>query len=150
MAEYDIAALPDVALSIQQPWAYLIVHGKKSIENRGWKPWNPGLKFRGPVAIHAGKNFDKGALDDVLAARHPVTGDSSFIGFPPMPDYFDLKAGKFNGGIVGVAEMIDVITESDNEWFVGTYGLVLRGARPVPFIPCKGALGFFKWKDRVL
>ena len=35
-------------LSIKQPWASLIVHGVKDIENRTWK-----TKFRGRVFIHA-------------------------------------------------------------------------------------------------
>ena len=35
-------------LSIKQPWAYLIVHGKKNIENRTWK-----TNFCGTVLIHA-------------------------------------------------------------------------------------------------
>jgi hypothetical protein len=36
------------ALSIKQPWASLIAHGIKDIENRTWK-----TKFRGRVYIHA-------------------------------------------------------------------------------------------------
>lgn len=36
------------ALSIKQPWASLIAHGIKDIENRNWK-----TNFRGTVLIHA-------------------------------------------------------------------------------------------------
>ncbi|WP_245839042.1 ASCH domain-containing protein [Yersinia kristensenii] len=36
------------ALSIRQPWAWLIVNGYKDIENRTWN-----TKCRGPVLIHA-------------------------------------------------------------------------------------------------
>jgi ASCH domain len=36
------------ALSIKQPWASLIAHGIKDIENRTWK-----TKFRGRIFIHA-------------------------------------------------------------------------------------------------
>lgn len=35
-------------LSIKQPWASLIAHGIKNIENRTWK-----TKFRGRILIHA-------------------------------------------------------------------------------------------------
>lgn len=35
-------------LSIQQPWAHLIVSGCKDVENRGWK-----TDYRGPLFIHA-------------------------------------------------------------------------------------------------
>lgn len=36
------------ALSIKQPWASLIAHGLKPIENRTWR-----TKFRGRIYIHA-------------------------------------------------------------------------------------------------
>ncbi len=42
------------ALSIKQPWAWAIVNGYKTIENRTWK-----TKFRGAFLIHASKQFDK-------------------------------------------------------------------------------------------
>ena len=48
------------------------------------------------------------------------------------------------GGIVGEAEIVDCVTQSPSPWFVGEYGFVLRNAKPLPFEPCKGALGFFK------
>lgn len=37
------------ALTVQQPWAWAIVHGGKDIENRT-QAWS----YRGPLAIHAG------------------------------------------------------------------------------------------------
>lgn len=40
------------ALSIKQPWASLIAHGIKDIENRTWK-----TKFRGRIYIHASGKF---------------------------------------------------------------------------------------------
>lgn len=36
------------ALSIRQPWAWLIANGYKDIENRSWR-----TNYRGPVLIHA-------------------------------------------------------------------------------------------------
>jgi hypothetical protein len=42
------------ALSIRQPWAWLILHAGKDIENRDRKPRNPALHFRGSFLIHAG------------------------------------------------------------------------------------------------
>ena len=45
--------IPRLAISVRQPWAWAIVHGGKDIENRDWKASNPGLRFRGAVAIHA-------------------------------------------------------------------------------------------------
>jgi hypothetical protein len=48
------------------------------------------------------------------------------------------------GGIVGQAELVGCVTESSSRWFCGPYGFVIRDARPLPFKPCRGALGFFK------
>lgn len=42
------------ALSIRQPYAWLIVNGFKDIENRDWP-----TKFRGRVLIHAGATYPK-------------------------------------------------------------------------------------------
>lgn len=39
------------ALTIRQPWASLIAAGVKTIETRSWS-----TKYRGPLAIHAGKS----------------------------------------------------------------------------------------------
>ena len=43
------------ALTIRQPWASLIAAGVKTIETRSWS-----TKYRGPLAIHAGKQWAKG------------------------------------------------------------------------------------------
>lgn len=127
--------LPTVALSIQQPWAWLIVNGHKDIENRSWR-----TKFRGPVLIHAGARIDVEAEFDVVNGFHPVTGADSLIGnrYP-----ITLHEKTPRGGIVGVAEIVDCVARSDSEWFVGPFGFVIANARPIHFIPCRGQLGFF-------
>lgn len=38
-------------LSVQNPWAWAIVHGPKRIENRSW-----ATDYKGPLLIHAGKS----------------------------------------------------------------------------------------------
>ncbi|HTV55212.1 MAG TPA: ASCH domain-containing protein, partial [Terriglobia bacterium] len=42
------------ALSIRQPWAWLIVNGFKPIENRSWN-----TNFRGRILIHASLKVDR-------------------------------------------------------------------------------------------
>lgn len=147
-AHPDLAEpLPKLALSIMQPWAWCIVGPlQKPVENRDWKPHNLGLKFRGPVAIHAGKQFDREPLADLSNHLHPVTGER--LGFDPWAaaGFEAMALGHRNGGIVGVAEVVEVVTAHPSPWFVGPYGLVLAHARPVPFVPVKGALGFFDWR----
>src|SRR5215472_1457845 len=50
-AVYRLAGMK--ALSVRQPWAWLIVNGYKPVENRNWL-----TKFRGRLLIHAGQRFD--------------------------------------------------------------------------------------------
>ena len=42
------------ALSIRQPWAHLILHGGKDIENRDWR-----TSVRGRVLVHASKGMTR-------------------------------------------------------------------------------------------
>lgn len=46
------------ALSVKQPWAYLILNGFKSIELRTW-----ASDYRGELWLHSGKKPDNEALD---------------------------------------------------------------------------------------
>ena len=130
-----MSGLPKLALSINQPWAWLIAAGHKDVENRNWN-----TEFRGEFLIHAGKTLDKGALADLDVGEHPVTGEDfrPWEGGLPRID---------TGGMVGIAELVGVVTKrtggADNPWFVGRYGFVIRNARPIELIPCVGALGFF-------
>jgi hypothetical protein len=126
--------LPSVALSIRHPWAWLIVNGHKDIENRDWR-----THFRGLVLIHAGKAWgqdERWVHEDLLDGVNPASGAFLQPNFQP-PQSYDL------GGIVGVAEVVDCVTKSNSPWFVGDFGFVLRNARPLPFMPCRGQLGFF-------
>jgi hypothetical protein len=56
---------------------------------------------------------------------------------------------KMIGGIVGVATIVDCVSNSGSEWFNGPYGFVLRDARSIPLVPCKGALSFFDVPNEV-
>lgn len=114
------------ALSIQQPWAWLIVNGHKDIENRDWP-----TKGRGRFLVHAGKKLDRESLE-YLKEEYPDIR---------WPESFDL------GGIVGMAKIVDCVTESDSEWFFGKFGFVICDAKPLPFRPYKGQLGFFNVEE---
>ena len=129
--------LPPLAISIRQPWAWAIINAGKDIENRDWK-----TKFRGPVCIHAAKVMTS---DDWHAGMECM--EWRFIpskACPPPKSRLLLK-----GGIIGVAEIVDCVEASASPWFFGRYGFVLRNARPVEFIPVKGALGFFDWRKQL-
>ena len=102
------------ALSIKQPYPHRIFHDGKDVENRDW-----ATRGRGWFLIHAG--VSKTELD--------------------MADQRD--AAMPRGGLVGMARIVDCVTEMDSRWFFGRYGFVLRDAFPIDMVACKGALGFF-------
>jgi len=121
------------ALSIKQPWAWLIVNGFKDIENR------KTLKnFRGKFLIHSGQKKPSPAewieWQRFIYKKHRVV-------LPPMEEHF----GVYFGGIVGSAYIIGSGINASSEWYEkGHYGLALSGAKPLPFYPLKGQLSFFE------
>lgn len=114
------------ALSIRQPWAWLIIHGGKDIENRNWR-----TEFRGKFLIHAAKGCTKDEYENVA---YFAKGLGILI-----PSMKDLN----RGGIIGTAEITDCVRRSDSPWFFGKFGFTLSNAKPIPFVEYKGQLGFF-------
>ena len=111
------------ALSIQQPWAELIVSGVKDIENRSWS-----TNFRGEVLVHSPLGFD----------------DESFIALQERGWFKGKTKADFDrGGVVGKTTITDCVTISKSPWFFGDFGFVLQGSERLPFYPYKGQLGFF-------
>lgn len=116
------------ALSIRQPWAWLIAAGHKDVENRRWR-----TRFRGEFLIHASQGMTE---EEYLNVKN-------FLRTKPtvwLPTFDNLK----RGGIIGRAEIVDCVMESDSPWFFGPYGFVIRNAVQLPFQPCKGQLRFFE------
>lgn len=114
------------ALSIRQPWAWLIVNDYKNIENRSWP-----TKYRGTFLIHASLKFDFEGLR-YIRGRFP----GAFKRLPTIYTY---------GAIVGAASLVDCVTEHRSRWFAGeNYGFVLANAHTIESIPFKGKLGFFE------
>jgi ASCH domain len=120
------------AISIRQPWAWLILHAGKNIENRDWQPRNPCLRFRGTCLIHTGIPLQP--ISDELRAWVKQTAGVDL----PRSD------GLPRGGIVGQVDVIDVALASSSPWFEGPCGLVLANPKPLPFRVCRGRLGFFR------
>lgn len=110
-----------LCLSIRQPWAWAILHCGKNIENRSWR-----TAVRGPFLVHASQRVDPAGLDFLAA-----------LGLT-MPTELP------TGGIVGIAEIYDCVNTHSSKWFFGPWGFLLRGQRPLPYVPLRGQLGFFK------
>jgi hypothetical protein len=119
----SLAALP--ALSVRQPWAWLIVNGFKDIENR-----NRRTHHRGPLLIHAGLSLDGYAKKiEWVERKHGIS----------VPLEVDTQ------GIVGVVDVIDCVESHKSKWFEkGKFGWVLENPRCLRFRRCKGALGLFR------
>lgn len=125
------------ALSIRQPWAWLIVNGYKDIENRSWR-----TNYRGPVLIHASSR--KPTKAEVEHAREILRQTAGWDVSVHMPtaEHYQL------GGIVGVATISQCIAGSTSPWFFGPMGFMLSDARSLPFKPMKGRLSFFETHQR--
>ena len=124
------------ALSIRQPWAWLICNAGKDIENRNWP-----TRFRGRVLIHAGKTMTR-ADYEVCVIYCSGLPDGTLREDFRFPMFDELKDQC--GGIIGETEIIGCVTESESVWFCGEYGFVLQNSKPLPFTPCKGSLSFFE------
>lgn len=118
------------ALSLKQPWAELILQGRKKIELRKWN-----TNLRGEFLIHTSKIPDKKNM--------------RIFGFNDLPCGF----------IVGKAKLINVKNykkrkgefNADKDKHLGTkdwglYGFVLDGVRRIKPIPAKGKLNFWEFK----
>lgn len=123
------------ALSISQPWAWLIVNAGKTIENRKWT-----TQYRGPFLIHAAKGMTAEVYRKAWLFAYEVGGQQLAREIPP---WSDLE----RGGIVGMAQLLDVLRPTEcpqYSWHMaGQYGFVLGDVQPLPFVPCKGQLRFW-------
>ena len=121
------------ALSIRQPWAWLIVNGYKDIENRSRR-----THFRGRIYVHTGKNI--ASLDD-FPEQWEYIRQSGIVIPPNLP----------TGAIVGEVTIADCVEFSKSPWFSGRYGYTLEApaAYETP-VPCRGQLGFFAVDENLI
>lgn len=123
-------------ISIKQPWASLIAHGIKDIENRSWR-----TNYRGRVLIHAAKApvkegwsaLDKVQFDKVSGHKNKLYGDKE-----ELPQ----------GTIIGSVEIVDCVQDHPSLWAEkGVWNWVL--ANPVLYqtpIPAKGKLSLWEFE----
>lgn len=116
-------------LSIKQPFAELILSGRKTIELRSWN-----TQFRGEFLIHVSKQPDKEAM----------------VKF----GYKDLPTGKILGKVTlldvkNYDETNDFQKDKDKhlateEW--GGFGFILNNSKRITPIPLNGKLGFWNYE----
>lgn len=118
------------ALSVKQPWAWLLRKGHKNIENRSWK-----TNYRGWFFIHTGQQPDVERYDEACRMLREYNGKE----IPPIEDLN-------TGGIVGKAELVDCVDRHVSPWWMDDtdYGFVIEFAHFVPFRECPGQMRFFE------
>ena len=119
-------------LSIKQPFAELILSGRKKIEIRKWK-----TNFRGKFLVHSSKIPNEKAMKRFNFEKLPC------------------------GFIVGKAELVDVKKYKDKIEFekdkklhladssFGNYGFVLRNTKRLKPIKAKGKLNFWNYNKKI-
>jgi hypothetical protein len=130
------ASAPIMALSIQQPYAQWLAHPgqfvnagirPKTIENRTWT-----TRYRGQMLIHASTTFDDDAIEYWVGRC------------PELEHVIPLEERAYpKGALVGIAELVEVVHQSTDPWFVGPYGFVLANARALEPISYRGQLKLF-------
>lgn len=121
-------------LSLKQPYADLILAGRKTIENRHW-----ATRYRGDLLIHASMNVDKESCKRLGIEESKLT----------------------TGAILGKVRLVDVLQYDSLEKFRflqtkhfapeayyregKTFGFVLTSPQKLPqAVPLKGRLGLFE------
>lgn len=121
------------ALTIKQPWADAIVHLDKRVENRTW-----GTRYRGALAIHAGKALDSDAVTRFRRVADIFPDErGAFIGYATLVDVHERTLGCCPGS--------DYAVRADGVWH-----WVLRAPiallEPVAYT---GKLGLWQVPDHV-
>ncbi|MGB8644117.1 MAG: ASCH domain-containing protein [Anaerolineae bacterium] len=124
------------ALSLRQPWADLVIQGRKTLELRSWT-----VSHRGPLAIHASQTVDKAAC-----RAHGLDPDQVAT-----------------GALIGVIDLVDVAPLDEatfrarqSEHLAGAYkpplyGWEIRNPRPLPAPhAAPGHMGLFTVPDEWL
>lgn len=129
--------IPEIALSVRQPWAWAIVHGGKDVENRVKRAITMGGMKPGRIAVHAAKGMTRDEYDGAARFMAKLGLDV------PRPD--ELR----RGGIIGTVTVTGHVKESDSPWFFGPWALTLEDASECRHVACSGALGYFRWQPDV-
>lgn len=125
------------AISLIQPWAWLILHGGKDIENRSWR--DDEIAWPRRILIHASKTRIE---RDHYAVARSVEEEFGI----KVPDMEQLDYGGFVGSVtVTGVQHNDARDAVKSRWAApGQFGYLLAAPREIPFVEFKGAPRFFR------
>ena len=141
------------ALSVRQPWAWLLVNNHKPLENRSWP-----TSLRGRLAIHASGTMSateydnaRWSVDLVNECKRETPWPWEAPGTPMVrpPIVLPVRSEIELGGLVGSVEIYDCRLkdpkrqpEEISAWENShqKYSWMSRNGRPSKLIPCKGSL----------
>lgn len=125
------------ALSLKQPYAWLIANGYLLVDDRTW-----GTHYRGPILIHASKGIYQEYYNYIKSNTDVPIPAIEELGF---------------GGIVGIAKLVlccrpaelpASISHQQRVHFGGVhqdcFGFLFEQATPLRLMSCAGKLGIFE------
>jgi hypothetical protein len=114
-------------LSLRPGWAWAVIFGGKTVENRSWK-----TNYRGPLVIHASSS--RAELHDIVERAQKLSGKK-------VPDEIDF------GAVIGVVDLVECLPpdtplkKPDAKWAApGCYHWLFRNPRPCEPVDIKGKL----------
>jgi len=121
------------ALSLRQPYAELIVSGKKTIEVRNWN-----TNFRGEFLVHASKQVmtddcKKQKLDPNNITTGAVVGKATLTNVKKYETREEFEKD------------YDKHKASKSFFKKPCYGFILKNAKRMDSIPARGSLSFFEF-----
>lgn len=123
------------ALSFKQPWAELVLCGRKTIETR---PWN--TPFRGKFLIHASKQTDEAAMKAfgfTGLATGCIVGSADIVGVKEYPTPESFEADEAHHEVRYF------------DWHKPRYGFMLANVERCEPVPYRGMLNFFPVDDEL-
>ncbi|WP_233500690.1 ASCH domain-containing protein [Paenibacillus antibioticophila] len=147
------------AITIKQPWATLIAVGEKKFETRSWP-----VRYRGQIAIHAGKTADMSACNSKpirrVLAKHGYGSPADLptgavIAVGELAACYQIQSfseEKQDVILVHDDEFVHLSAERDaleicfGDYSEGRYAWEIRGLNKLILpAPCKGKLGLWSW-----
>lgn len=127
------------ALTICQPYAHLIIQGRKTCENRTW-PTN----YRGLIYIHAGKSRqwmdEEDGVDLESGVRVDAMAFGAVVGIARLVACINIESKL-------LPEWVSKMTEEQRHHVNGPWCWMLQNVQPVGPWPWKGAQGLFDIND---